>query len=232
MSQLPDAAALEQFGRRIRGALAEPEGSSLAAMFTAPLVTALVVDANEAISAPWLERAVLEVRDALQRIGIARGRQFVLLGRRTPEPEPALAAGVAGLRARLGLAVLVHEPNAPAFTAGRLPTGEVIELDDELREAEAIVCVGEWSASTDGARGGPYLLVPGVASLATRRAWAARRAQEGERGALALALAAEREAVVDLALSWSADGRVRAGRGRTQFDAVVTEAALSLGQAW
>jgi len=51
------------------------------------------------------------------------------------------------------------------------------------------------------------------------------------RAALALALAAEREAVVDLALCWSADGRVRAGRGRTQFDAVVTEAGLSLGQA-
>ena len=41
-----------------------------------------------------------------------------------------------------------------------------------------------------------------------------------------------RDVTISNGLDWSADGRVRAGRGRTQFDAVVTEAALSLGQAW
>jgi hypothetical protein len=224
-------AGLEAFGLRVREALAAPEGSPLATLFTAPLVTALVVDGEEVSSGDRPERALLETRDALERVGVPRGRQFVLVGSRAPRLSPLDPQRVAQLRGRLSLPVLVHDPAGASFTAGRLESGEPIELDDELREAEAIACVGEWSTSAGGARGGPYLLVPGVASLATRRAWAARRALEGERGALALALAAEREAVVDLALCWSADGRVRAGRGRTQFDAVVTEAGLSLGQA-
>src|SRR5262249_45456667 len=134
---------------------------------------------------------------------------------------------VVGKSRWISIPVLLHDPTR-AFAAGRTPAGDPIELDDELREAEAIVCLGQCESRSGTLRGGPYLLAPGVASLATRQAFAARRAEAGERGALALALAAEALAPVDLALTWTpSGGRMRAGRGRTRFAALARAAGLA-----
>jgi len=217
---------LEAFALGVREALAAPEGSPLATLFTAPLITALVVDLREACFDPRLARALGEGRAALERVGVPRGRQFVLAGASPRDLVPRPQEWLAGVRRALSLSVTLHDPGC-AFTAGRTRAGEPIELDDELREAEAIVCIGRGFAATGRVEGGPYLLVPGVASLATRQALEARRAEAGERGALAFALEAETQAPVDLALTWDAKGRVRAGRGRTQFAAFAREAGFA-----
>ena len=223
-SHEPELAA---FRLRVREALVAPEGSPLATLFTAPLVTALVVDFSEARADERVRLALHEVRDALERVGVPRGRQFVLVGGTVHVSAPGVKEWLSGLSQGLALTVFPHDPSR-SFTAGRTPAGEPIQLDDELREAEAIVCVGGFESSAVPVRGGPYLLVPGVASAATIHAWAARRAEAGERGALALALAAEEHAPVDLAISWDAQGdRVRAGRGRTQFAALAREAGFA-----
>ena len=213
---------LEAFRRRVREALVAPEGWPLATLLPAPLVTALVVDAHEEDPDGRLESALVEVSAALQRVGVPVGRQFALLG-----GAPGAKARLDGMAVlRRWLTVLRHDP-ARSFTAGRTPAGVPIELDDELREAEAIVCIGRCEAAAGRVHGGPYLLVPGVASQATRQAFAARRAQDGERGAMAFALAAEAAAPVDLALTWDGMGHnVRAGRGRTLFAALAREAGL------
>ena len=218
---------MEAFARRVREALAAPADSTLAAMFPAASITALVVDANDAVAGPTLECALVGVRDALERVGIARGRQFVLLGRGSSAPAPGLRACAEALRERLSIAVFAHDPGAAAFTAGVLASGEPIALDDELREAEAVVCVGRGDATSTCVDGGPYLLVPGVASLATREAFAHQRARAGERGALAFAMAAETLAPVDLALTWDAAGTVTAGRGRDHFAALARAAGFA-----
>ena len=220
----PEPAA---FSLRVREALVAPEGSPLSTLFTAPLVTALVVDLAEARADERVRLALLEVSAALERVGVPRGRQFVLVGGTVHAAAPGVKEWLAGLSRQLALTVFPHDPKQ-WFTAGRTPAGEPIELDDELREAEAILCIGRGEAAPGRVHGGPFLLVPGVASLATVQAWAARRAEAGERGALALALAAEEQAPVDLAISWDARGdHVRAGRGRTQFAALAREAGFA-----
>ena len=217
---------LAAFSLRVREALVAPEGSSLATLFTAPLVTALVVDFAEARADERVRLALLEVSAALGRVGVPRGRQFVLMGGTVHASAPGVKEWLAGLGRQLALPVFAHDPTR-GFTAGRTPSREPIQLDDELREAEAILCIGRGFATAGRVHGGPFLLVPGVASLATIQAWEARRAEAGEGGALALALAAEEHAPVDLAISWDARGdRVRAGRGRTQFAALAREAGF------
>ena len=225
MTAIQDA-GLEAFGHGVREALVAPEGSPLATLFTAPLITALVVDLREACFDPRLAPALNEVRDALERVGVPRGRQFVLAGGTIEDLVPRPQEWVAGLRRGLSFDVMLHDP-ARTFTAGRTSDGDPIELDDELREAEAIVCIGRGFAATGRVHGGPYLLVPGVASLATRRAFETRHAYGGERAALTFALAAETQAPVDLALTWDAKGHVRAGRGRTLFAALAREAGFA-----
>jgi hypothetical protein len=219
-------AGLEAFGRHVREALAAPGDSPLATLFTAPLITAVVVDLREACFDPRLAQALHVLRDALERVGVPRGRQFVLAGGTLQDLVPRPEEWLAELRRELALDVMLHDP-ARAFAAGRTPDGDLIELDDELREAEAIVCMGRGFAATGCVHGGPYLLVPGVASLATRHAFETRRAYGGERAALAFALAAEAQAPVDLALTWDAKGRVHAGRGRTQFAALARAAGFA-----
>jgi hypothetical protein len=203
------------FAARVSSALASPVGGPLATRFVAPLVTALVVEASEP---ERLLPALAETSRALAAVGVPRGRQFVLLG--GPEsgsggsPAPALARDLA--RA-LGIHVHIHTPTGPCFTVGRLDDGTPIELDDELREAEAIVVVGRCASAAGAMRGGPWLIVPGVASAVTRRALAAARTGGGERAALAFSLAAEMLAPVDLAVLWDDAGVVVAGAARALF---------------
>ncbi len=198
----------------MRAALADPDTAALARRFPAPLMTALVADACE--PGRELEIALAETIAALDRVGVPRGRQFVLLG---GDPVTAdAAARTRSLRAFLGVPVLAHAPGRAGFVAGRLASGAPIELDDELREAEAIVTVGGWSARADGPRGGPALLCPGVAAAATRAAFAAARAR-GKAAAWEFALAAERVVPVDLSLGWDDAGHVVATGGREAFAA-------------
>src|ERR1051325_8858920 len=63
---------------RVRAALADLDTAALASRFPAPLVTALVADASE--PGRGLELALAETIAALDRVGVPRGRQFVLLG--------------------------------------------------------------------------------------------------------------------------------------------------------
>ena len=209
------------FGQRVRNALAAPEDGALATCFTAPLVTALVADASEDPSR--LALALSELIRALDRIGVPRTRQFVLLG--GDPPMGGAASRASSLRGMLGVPVLVSEPGRVGFVAGRLADGTPVELDDELREAEAIVTVGGWSPDAAAPRGGAALLCPGVASAATRAAYAAARARGGG-AAWAFALAAEREAPVDLSLAWDDSGRVVAASGRSAFAAHARAAGL------
>ena len=211
--------------RRVREALATPRDGPLAAKLAAPLVTALVADAAEG---PWLEPALAAVSETLSTIGVPRGRQFVLLGSTEASGEPLARARAAALRRSLAMQVFAHDPSGAWFTAARFPDGTAIELDDELREAEAIVTVGLGSAGAGSVRGGPWLLLPGVASLATRRALARARAAGGEPAALALSLAAERAVPVDLALSWDEAGVATAASGRASFAALASAAGLTL----
>jgi hypothetical protein len=206
--------ASAEFAERVRSALAAPEAGPLAARFTAPLMTALVADASE--DPLRLAHALAELIRALDRIGVPRARQFVLLG--GDPPAPGAAGSARTLREALGVPVLASVPERAGFVAGRLHNGTPIELDDELREAEAIVTVGGWSPDAAAPRGGAALLCPGVASAQTRAAYAAARAR-GDGAAWAFALAAERAAPVDLSLAWDDSGRVVAESGRSAFAA-------------
>jgi hypothetical protein len=207
-------AALAEFAERVRSALAAPEAGPLAARFTAPLMTVLVADTGD--HPVRLALALAELIRALDRIGVPRARQFVLLG--GDPPAPAASERVRALREALGVPVLASVPARAGFVAGRLADGTPIELDDELREAEAIVTVGSWSRDAAAPRGGAALLCPGVASAPTRAAYAAARAR-GDGAAWAFALAAERAAPVDLSLAWDDAGQVIAASGRSAFAA-------------
>jgi hypothetical protein len=211
--------------REALAALAGTPQGALAARFTAPLVTAIVADAAEAED-PWLLPALLEVASALERVGVPRGRQFVLLGCDGGPTGSEVRSLAVRLRDDLSLAVIAHDPGGATFTAGHAADGTPIELDDEVREAEAILCIGRGFAADGRVKGGPYLLAPGVASVRTRAAISAARARGGERAALGLALEAERLAPVDLAVCWDDRGHVAAGRGREQFIGLARAAGL------
>ena len=190
----------EALRERVRSAVASPLDGTLGSRFVAPLVTWLVADASAPES---LNDVLAGTLSALERVGVLRGRQFVLLGG-DPVPEGARARARA-LRAALGVPVLVHDPEREGFVAGTLADGTAVELDDELREAEAIVAVGI---------GGPWTVagavVPGVACARTRFAFARART---EGTAWAFVRSAEREAPLDLAVWCDERGECRAATG-------------------
>ncbi len=212
----------DAFRRSIREALATPEDAPLTERFIAPLVTAIVAGAA-AGTVEELEVALGEVVAALGVVGVPRGRQFVLLASAAAGDTPVEPAR---LRDALGILVLAHDPDGASFVAGRSAAGEPVELDDELREAEAIVTVGPATAAPGRLLGGPFLLCPGAASARTTAAWHQAREQGGLAGALAFALAVEALAPVDLALTWDATGRAAAARGRVRFAALARDANL------
>jgi len=203
----PDAA----FAAAVREALRAPGGRPFAQRFPAPLVTAIVAGGAEA-EGERLVAALAGTIAALERAGVPRGRQFVLLAT-GPHPAPA------PLRAALGVPVLEHDPDGPHFVAGRTGEGTPFEVDDELREAEAIVVVGPETAGEEGGAG-LALLCPGVVSARTASACALARARAGEAAARAFVLGLERALGVDLAVTWDARGAVLAEGGRERFEAM------------
>jgi len=204
------------FRARVRRALEAPLGGSLASRFGAATVTALVGDARgderDAV-------ALAEMMDALVTAGVPRGRMFVLLAHERPDAGGP-AARARELRETLGVPVLLHDGERGAhFRAGALADGLEVELDDELREAEAIVVVGCFRGDGQaGVCGGPAALLPGLASTATRRTLAGHDLDAAS--VLAAARATCALAPVDFALVWSEDDppRVLAGEGAAVFD--------------
>ena len=210
----------EAFAAAVARALASPEDGPLTARFPAALVTAIAA-APDPGQPGLLERALAATISRLEEVGVPRGRQYVLLAAGAPDP----GALTASLRLALGVPVMAHDPAGPSFVAGHAPDGTPLELDDELREAEALVVVGP-APRDGGLRGGPFLLCPGLASARTALAWEVVLARGGPRAAWALALACEREARVDFAVLWDESGRVVAGGGRERFQALATAAGL------
>lgn len=207
------------FRASVRRALAAPVGGSLASRFGAAAVTAILADGEGG------ERdgvALAELIDALAHAGVPRGRQFVLLTG-VAAPDEARRVRARELHATLGTPVLVHDSGATAvFDAGALAPAFRLELDDELREAEAVVACGRFDVTRDGMlRGGPAALLPGAASDLARLRLRQRLCEWGEEpalrtaGHLTFARAAMALVPVDFALLWSADDppRVLAGGG-------------------
>jgi hypothetical protein len=178
-----------------RALAALPPGEPLLAPGAA---TVLVLDARDPAAAGRIVPAVLEF---LGGRGIGRGRVIALLP--ALERTPAGAAGA--LRAAgVDLPIVRHDPRRSAcFTAGRAD-GVAIELNDELREAEAIVLAARVEAGASW-RG---VVCPGLASQATVAALATRGT--GTAGAPSAADLLP----VDLAVLWSTEcGVIRAAAG-------------------
>ncbi|MFN8588053.1 MAG: hypothetical protein U0704_09675 [Candidatus Eisenbacteria bacterium] len=198
------------FRAEVRRALAQGAGMTLAQAFAAPKVTVIVADA--AVT----ERDVValsELAEALVRVGTPRGRCMLLLaGGRTP--DAAARERAKQLRATLGMPVALHDPAHASDWPGRELAGfGPLALDDELREAEAVVLVGRFAREHGALHGGPALLLPGLADAATRARWEAHGARE--RASFDVLGLVE----VDWALVWDAADppHVRAGTGAALF---------------
>lgn len=204
------------FRGAVRRALAAPQGGSLAQRFPAPHVTVLVGDAE---LGSHDSVALAEVVDALTHVGLPRGRMMTLLAGVRPI-DAYRRERARELHDILGMPVVLHDPAGDqGFTVGSA-AGLRIDLDDELREAEAVVVVGEFARDpVRGAHGGPFALVPGLATGSTRA-----RLEEHARGsdpsdvrsAWGEVARATLELVkVDLAVVWdeSDPPEVRAGGG-------------------
>lgn len=210
------------FRAEVRRALSQSVGSSLAQAFAAPKVTVIVADA--AVS----ERDVValsELVESLVRVGTSRGRCMLLLAHSGPEaPAPALKSHAKQLRATLGMPVVVHDPTEKSdWIPGAIDGMGECALDDELREAEAVVLVGRWSRRKDGVvHGGPALLLPGLADVAMHARWAACPERESRDAATRAVTAI---VPVDYALLWDASDppHVRAGSGAELFAALEAE---------
>lgn len=201
------------FRGAVKRALAAPLGATLAQRFFAPTVTVLVGDAR---LESHDEVALTEVADALHRVGLPRGRMMALLAGTAPL-DAHRRERARELHDVLGMPVVLHDPEAAGgFMAGTTASGLVVELDDELREAEAVVLVGEFAVDhAFGAHGGPFALLPGLASPATRARLEQRAGAKGHAARRDLAREVLALVKVDLALVWdeSDPPEVRAGGG-------------------
>lgn len=145
-------------------------------------VRALIAPGAITVIAAWPEpeAAALAVLGtialALERHGIARGRQLLMIPNDSGRGGGDEAARALG--ARLGIVALARDPERrPHFTAGRTAGGVVVELDDELREAEAVVLAGP-VAPASAATSLPAMLASGLASRRTAQGLAAGTAAD------------------------------------------------------
>jgi hypothetical protein len=167
------------FGEAVGRALERPAGGPLASAIPTAAQTVIVLDPDD----PRAPAALPVVIEALVRTGHARGRLLVLAA--ATGPPPASAAAQALREAAGSVPVVFHDPDrSAAFRVGRAAAIDV-DVDDELREAEAVVVLGAIASSASGARRpAEWLIVPGLAVRATRDAL--RAATAPERGARAL----------------------------------------------
>ncbi|MEO5988500.1 MAG: lactate racemase domain-containing protein [Candidatus Eisenbacteria bacterium] len=205
------------FRGSVRRALAAPQGASLTQRFPAPLVTVLVGDAA---LGSHDEMALAEVAEALSRVGVPRGRMMTLLSGTLPI-DAARRGRAREMHDMLGMPVVLHDPGeGPSFTVGTTPGGLLVQLDDELREAEGVVLVGEFANDpVRGAHGGPFALLPGLASAETLSRLVALQRDCGPGSGHEVLLEAARAMLalvkVDLAVVWdeSDPPTVQAGGG-------------------
>src|SRR5258708_4410351 len=182
----------------VRRALASPLDGTLASRFAAPGETVIVAEARGDAE---LGIALVELVDALVHVGVARGRMVLLLAN-ADGSAAAFAERRRELASVLGCAVIVHDPERSTHAPFPVPGWPApLELDDELREAEAIVLVGEMSGDRALVRhGGPFAILPGLASRASAEAF--RAASPDDATARARATAAAEALGVDFALLW------------------------------
>jgi hypothetical protein len=193
----------------------------MARHFAIPAVTAIVADGEGGEPASI---ALAELTEAMVKAGVPRGRMFVLLTGEAP-PDAATRERARELRDMLGVPVIPHDPSQAAFEPGRLSGGVPLALEDELREAEAVVVCGRFGADARGRlHGGPAALLPGLAAEPTRAALAAELlgapdAPARARAAFDAAMGLLEFVPVDFALVWDSGDppAVRAGEGRAVF---------------
>jgi len=212
----------ERLAASLRAALQTPVGDRLEQVFHAPFVTVLLAERDGGEDAA----AALEVaRDALASRGVATGRQSVLLAA-TDSPDAAHRAAARALRAKLGLPVVLHDPARSPNMPAAIEEGLSFELDDELREAEAVFLVSALRPDAAfGQSGGEELLVPGAASTVTAAQCAAVAGDAA--GRQRIARLARSVCRIDYALLWSAADPRNAWAGEPP--AVVERAHAALG---
>ncbi len=210
----------------LRTALESPIGDHLGQVFHAPFVTVLLAEqgGGEA-TAEALEVA----RDALARCGVAPGRQMVLLAS-TGAPLTDAREVARALRSRLGLPVVLHDPARSPSMLSSKEGGLRIALDDELREAEAVVVVSEIRVGAAfGEAGGEELLVPGAADAESiERCARLATTPEGRAEVARVAMATCR---IDYALLWSRGEDVRAWAGEAPAVFDLARQAITLRRA-
>ena len=211
------------FRGSVRRALADPLGGRMARHFAIPAVTAIVADGEGGEPGSI---ALAELTEAMVKAGVPRGRMFVLLTGEAP-PDAATRERARELRDMLGVPVIPHDPSQAAFEPGRLAGGAPIALEDELREAEAVVVCGRFGVDAGGRlHGGPAALLPGLAAEPTRTALAAELMAVTDtparaRAAFDAAMGLLEFVPVDFALVWDSGDppAVLAGEGRAVFTA-------------
>lgn len=203
----------------VRAALRAPVGEALARVLHAPTVTALVADAADAGAFGGVLPPLL---GALAAAGVPRGRTFVLLAASGDVARDREAARA--WRAALGIPVIAHDPaRSASFTVGRTSAGVAVELDDELREAEAVVVLASVTAASAAGRA-DALVWPGLAPSAAARAHAALDAPARARASRE---AAERLGV-DFGLAWWDGDAPRAWAGESGRAFEVAAGALTV----
>lgn len=210
----------------LREAWARPAGAHLGQVFHAPFVTVLLAERS---GGERMAVALEVARDALARCGVSPGRQLVLLASSEAAP-PGAREEARALRRRLGLPVVVHDPERSPSMHVHPGDPLALELDDELREAEAVMLVSALRPRARfGERGGMELLVPGSVSRATgERCNALARTPEGR---AAIRQAAATACRIDYALLWSESGEPRAWAGEPDAALAAAGAALSRDDA-
>jgi nickel-dependent lactate racemase len=179
-------------------------GRAAAARLYVPAVTAIVADPTDP---EGLDLALAALLPALRRAGVLARRVFALVAHRGGAGPGAAALRALGAGHRIP--VVVHDPVRSATAGfGRTPGGADVELNDELREAEAVVLVGPLRRCGARIEGGADLIHPGLA-----RAGDTRLAPDE----------AARIVGVDAVLLWREDG---AGRRRPRGGGPEVEAEL------
>lgn len=163
---MDEAGSARDFATAVADALERPAGGPLAGAIPAAAHTVIVIEPGDARAAVALRVAI----DALVRTGHPRGRLMVLAAV-LDGAVPGGPAHEAVREAAAGVPVVLHDPEHSAtFRAGRV-AGIDVAVDDELREAEAVVALGALVSSPSGSRHpAEWLIVPGLAARATRDA--------------------------------------------------------------